>query len=120
MYSEPTDGTNLGLAFTNVSYRACKGELPSWLENAGPRQNDKRPVTELQPKKYPAFAPQIEAEGWHAKTVTHIMGLRAFASQLLASRWWDAVCGGHLNDVDPKPKLSRPAGGRGCLAVGIG
>jgi type III restriction enzyme len=29
------------------------------------------------------------SEGWDAKTVTHIMGLRAFTSAALcASRWW--------------------------------
>ena len=34
------------------------------------------------------------SEGWDAKTVTHIMGLRAFSSaSSCASRSWGAVCG---------------------------
>ncbi len=47
-------------------------------------------------------------EGWDAKTVTHIMGLRAFASQLLCEQ----VVGRGLRrtsyDVDPKTGLFEP------------
>ena len=35
------------------------------------------------------------SEGWDAKTVTHIMGLRAFTSSYCASRWWAGGCAGH-------------------------
>ena len=45
------------------------------------------------------------SEGWDAKTVTHIMGLRAFSSQLLCEQ----VVGRGLRrtsyDVDPKTGL---------------
>ena len=48
------------------------------------------------------------SEGWDAKTVTHIMGLRAFTSQLLCEQ----VVGRGLRrtsyDVDPKTKLFTP------------
>ena len=48
------------------------------------------------------------SEGWDAKTVTHIMGLRAFTSQLLCEQ----VVGRGLRrtsyEVDPKTKLFEP------------
>src|SRR5438270_9016220 len=48
------------------------------------------------------------SEGWDAKTVTHIMGLRAFTSQLLCEQ----VVGRGLRrtsyDVDPKTQLFQP------------
>ena len=48
------------------------------------------------------------SEGWDAKTVTHIMGLRAFSSQLLCEQ----VVGRGLRrtsyDVDPKTGLFEP------------
>ena len=34
------------------------------------------------------------SEGWDAKTVTHIMGLRAFTSQLLCERRWSGEASG--------------------------
>ena len=34
------------------------------------------------------------SEGWDAKTVTHIMGLRAFTSQLLCERRWSGEVSG--------------------------
>jgi len=45
------------------------------------------------------------SEGWDAKTVTHIMGLRAFSSQLLASRWLAAGCGGLLRSAQENRAL---------------
>lgn len=48
------------------------------------------------------------SEGWDAKTVTHIMGLRAFSSQLLCEQ----VIGRGLRrvayDIDPETKMFRP------------
>ena len=48
------------------------------------------------------------SEGWDAKTVTHIMGLRAFSSQLLCEQ----VVGRGLRrtsyDVNPKTGLFEP------------
>ena len=31
-------------------------------------------------------------EGWDTNTVTHILGVRAFGTQLCASRWSGAAC----------------------------
>ncbi len=35
------------------------------------------------------------SEGWDVKTVIHIMGLRAFSSQLLCDQLWAATYAGH-------------------------
>ena len=34
-------------------------------------------------------------EGWDTNTVTHILGVRAFGTQLLCEQWWDAPCAGN-------------------------
>jgi type III restriction enzyme len=47
-------------------------------------------------------------EGWDANNVTQILGLRAFQSQLLWSRWWVGGCGGCRTTSSWTRTASRP------------